>query len=257
MKNINISVLTIAMLSLTMLLNCSLDGVKIELNEDGSGKASLTEVKYKTNEKPMDAGFSGFQKATHVSMTLNQTELEFTDANKINLGGITLQLKKISDTTNIMMDIPLDPNSPWSRAMNLHIKKYDEKESKEFMEKMKNNTGKEDMMAAAMLGNIQQGMTQIQFQLTVPGDVVTKELIQPPGKTEEWIKSEENSSDTKKDRGSIISISMPLKDYVEKKYKKIVLKASYKKIVEKQEEPVPKEDAKPLPENEEKPAQDS
>jgi hypothetical protein len=248
MKNTNISVFVSTTFFVTLFLQCSLDGVKIELNEDGSGKAALTEIKYKMSDKAVDSGFSGFQKATQVSMTINQTELTFQDANKINAGGITMNLKKISDTTNIILDIPLDPNSPWSRTMNLHLKKYDEKEAKEFMDKMKKNSGDEDMMASAMLGGLQQSMTQIQFEISVPGNVVKQEIIQPPGKTEEWLKSKQNMPEKKKDGKNTITISMPLKDYVEKKYKKIVFKATYKKIIKKQEE-TNSEDAKPIPKN--------
>ena len=224
------------------LAHCSADGIKIDLHADGSGKAVFNDLVYDIQENNSEKhGFSGVTNTSGLTMVYKQSEFLFQDANKMDLGGIRVKLKLKKDTGKLTLTIPLDTDAAWSRYLNLQYRQTNDHKREQIIDKIKENTqGNGGLFGPSLFSGFRQGITEIQFQLNVPGDITSARLLKPSDKTN-WLKIEnkaqpenplgisalEDSAAEK--NNSRITINIPLKEFLAQKYKKVKLKLEYKK----------------------------
>jgi len=237
----------ILILMFTVASSCSVDGIKVELNEDGSGKASLTELIYRYEENQRNLkGFTGFSKEERITLIVDSTDYSFEDPNRVNLGGIRMQFSKKKKGGSMKITIPLLSSSSWARTLHLDKKKKLKQNNEAFFKKLEDEEGDEvNMMASSFIESMKKNLTTVYIEYTFPGNVVKADILEPGNDQNIKIEiqnsssafqglgfPEESGKKSEVPEGNSLKVSMPLEYITENKYSQMVIQAEYKIVDE-------------------------
>ncbi len=219
---------------------CSVGGLDIKLEPDGSGKAQFIDMNFSVRDVGDIPGFAGVTGKGRTAMSVDSMEVTFTDINQANLGGVRVKREKKGDDTTLTMSVPLDPKAPWVRALNINEASLARKRKnfQLFQEKAaKEEKGESNPMLPAMMEGLRQALDKVNLEVKLPDPVKEAKVLEPASIDISSLKAK-SSGPGASQKENEVKLSVPLEMILKKQHPQLVIRiVSGPKAEPKGEEP--------------------
>lgn len=150
--------------------------VQLTVFPDGSGQATIIrpDMKYPEKSDLDSSNFKGMTSYQNYKAQFQTDKFDMEEVSKAELGGITFDFKDQGETVMIKMNVPIGPDQPWFKQLNVDQKSLDN--MLKFKDRFLSTASDQVEMLTMGLGLDNPFVT---LQINAPGHIVSKNVSQP------------------------------------------------------------------------------
>lgn len=253
---------------LLIVSGCTLGGVEVQVNSDGSGKYKLTRIQFESDENgTKQKGLEGAEPRTDVNMSMNIRGYHFEDLNNLSHGNLTFNFQEKRRHFLIDVSVPVNSDAAWFRSLDITRKKIKHM-SKTFQNQLQDRipVPSEGSENGKIPKNLNPKMAEkfrenipVTIKVKAPGEVKEIKVLQPRQNAPDWSRKgdvnpgassglqSENQKNGEKDENTA-TIAIPLKQIQKSDMEIYKVRIRVEKEInmiksrnKKQEEPSPEE----------------